>query len=262
MANKLTKKEIYAAHGVVFDGEKILCPEFGYRQPLLKEGNTKTGKKVFTWSTLPTNKEFTLVINGKEYNVNGTCPCHCKGCYATKGKFNCDCVMESLAVNTILIRNYPDFVTEALIAQIEADRLENVRIDAAGDIENGMITVFRKVAEACPQVNFWSYTKNKDAENAFDDIANTNIVKSIIPNIGFNFGHCDHIINAYNKLVEAGESVYICRCGIDKEQHCENCKGCSVNKYVLFIEHSTEYKATKDPLFEQLKDIIEKQPKI
>ena len=59
-----------------------------------------------------------------------------------------------------------------------------------------------------------------------------------------------------------GKSVYICRCGVDKNQHCTNCKGCSKNDYVLFIEHSTDYKAENDPCFNELKEIIERQPKI
>ena len=88
---------------------------------------------------------------------------------------------------------------------------------------------------------------------------NANIVKSVIPHIGVNYGTCEYILGAYETLKAAGLPVYICRCGIDKNQHCTNCKGCSVNKYVLFIEHSTEYKAEKDPLYPVLKAIIESQ---
>ena len=31
------------------------------------------------------------------------------------------------------------------------------------------------------------------------------------------------------------------------------------NKYVLFVEHSTEYKAEKDPLFPVLRAVVESQ---
>ena len=106
---------------------------------------------------------------------------------------------------------------------------------------------------------FWSYTKNEIAEKAFDDLKNVNIVKSIVPGFGFNFGHCDYILMVYKALKAMGKDVYICRCGIDKNQHCVNCKGCSENTFVLFIEHSTSYKAESDPAYSELKSIIESQ---
>jgi hypothetical protein len=99
----------------------------------------------------------------------------------------------------------------------------------------------------------------KQFENLFDDTPNGNIVKSVINGIGFNFGHCDYIISTYKKLKSMNASVYICRCGIDKNQHCENCKHCVTSEFVLFIEHSTEYKAEKDPMYSELKALIELQ---
>ena len=63
----------------------------------------------------------------------------------------------------------------------------------------------------------------------------------------------------YKALTAQGKNVYICRCGIDKNQHCTNCKGCSKNEYVLFVEHSTDYKAEADADFAELKAIIEAQ---
>ena len=86
-------------------------------------------------------------------------------------------------------------------------------------------------------------------------------MKSVIHGFGYNFGHCGYILTVYKALKEQGKDVYICRCGVDKEQHCVNCKGCSKNEYVLFIEHSTEYKAELDPLYEEVKRIIESQAK-
>ena len=60
-------------------------------------------------------------------------------------------------------------------------------------------------------------------------------------------------------LKQAGKNVYICRCGIDKNQHCEGCKVCATYKYVLFVEHSTGYNAEKDPLFRKLCEIVDNQ---
>ena len=155
-----------------------------------------------------------------------------------------------------------DFVTNAIIAQIKADRITLCRIHASGDFVNDLyIEAWKRIVKECPETVFWTYTKNIKAEAAFDKLDNINVVKSIIPGYGFNFGHCDYIIKVYNALKAAGKSVYICRCGIDKNQHCTNCKGCSKNEVVLFIEHSTNYKAVEDPYFEELKQIIEAQDK-
>lgn len=112
-----------------------------------------------------------------------------------------------------------------------------------------------------PNVIYWTYTKVDFALHAFDTVDNCNVVNSIIDGIGLNYGKCDYILNTYETLKQAGKSVYICRCGIDDKQHCENCKGCSVNEYVLFIEHSTDYVAKEDPLFDTLKALIESQAK-
>ena len=84
-------------------------------------------------------------------------------------------------------------------------------------------------------------------------------MRSIVLEFGFNFGHIDYIFRAYLELVARGESPYICRCTFDKNQHCENCRGCIENKYVLFVEHSTAYKAEKDPLFAAACAIVDAQ---
>ena len=256
---RLTKKEIYAIFGIEFDGEKILSP-IGWINPLLINGNEKIGKGVWHFSTLPTANYYQVEIDGVQITIKGTCPCTCKGCYATKGNYQYNSVVTSLAKKTHLIREYMDFVKRAILAQIQADKIQFLRIHASGDFDSQeYIDMWRDIVKACQGTSFWTYTKNQAAEAAFDGFENANIVKSLVPHIGVNYGHCDYILAAYKAMKAAGEKVYICRCGIDKNQHCTNCKGCSVNKYVLFIEHSTEYKAEKDPLFPVLKAVIESQ---
>lgn len=262
---KQTKKEIYREFDIEFNGKQIKAPEFGFIPPLLVNGNEKIGHGCYHFSTLPTNQEFKVIINGKEYIVRGTCPCNCPGCYATKGNYNYPDIKVSLAIRTILLRQYPDFVERAIKAQIKADKVEQLRIHASGDFdtenkEKPEADIWRNIGRKYPNVKIWSYTKVKTAETAFDDINNINIVKSVIPGCGFNFGHVDYIIDTFKKLKANNKQVYICRCGIDKNQHCVNCTGCSKNEYVLFVEHSTGYKAEKDNNFETLKSIIESQP--
>lgn len=259
MANK---KAAYKEYGIEFKSGKIYHSEFGFIPELLINGNPKIGKGVYHFSTLPTNQVFMATINGKEYEIKGTCPCNCNGCYATKGNYRYQSTIKALAIRTWLVLNDLEFVKNAIKAQIKADNMEFIRIHASGDFVNSdYIKTWQEIVKECSNTIFWTYTKNKEAENAFDDLKNINIVHSLIPHIGFNFGHCDYILATYNELKKQGKSVYICRCGIDKNQHCTNCHGCSKNEFVLFIEHSTEYKAEKDPLYETIKAIIESQPK-
>lgn len=258
----MTKKEIYAKYCINYQDGKIEAPEIGFINPLLVDGNTKLGKGVWTFSMLPTGKPFIVFINGNECTVYGSCPCHCNGCYATKGNYNFSSVKQSMGIKTYLARNYLAFVENAIMAQIEADNIQLLRIHASGDFFSvEYIEAWKRIVTHCTNCVFWTYTKNNQAENAFNGLSNINIVKSIISGVGFNFGHCDYIIRVYNALKAQGKAVYICRCGIDKNQHCTNCKGCSKNEFVLFVEHSTEYKAEKDTSFEALKAIIEAQEK-
>lgn len=257
----MTKKEIYAAHGIEYKAGKINAPIFGWTPALLIDGNAKLGKGVWTWSTLPGTGLFTAYDgNGDVYQCKGTCSCDCAGCYAKSGNYRYQSNTDSLARKTALARLYPDFVRRAIIAQIQADKIELCRIHAAGDFESAdYVQLWHDIVTACPMTQFWTYTKYAPAESAFDDLENINIVKSIIPGIGLNFGHCDHIINAYQQLESAGASVHVCRCGIDPDQHCTNCKGCATHDYVLFVEHSTGYKAAKDPLYNAVVELVESQ---
>lgn len=259
---RVTKKDIYKSYGIEFQDNRIKAPFFGWIPTLLVNGNEKIGKGVYHFSTLPTNKEYHVTCNGKEYDIKGTCPCHCDGCYATKGNYNYSDVQAALAIRTLLARLYPNFVERAIIAQIKADKIEYCRIHASGDFDSiEYVEMWKDIVSECKGTKFWTYTKVKYAECAFNGFTNCNVVKSIVPECGYNFGHCDYIIATYYELLKRGKSVYICRCGIDKNQHCNTCKGCSANEYVLFVEHSTAYKAEKDPAYTVLKELIESQKK-
>ena len=254
------KKEVFANYGIEYANGKIYAPVFGWIPMLLVDGNAKLGKGIFTFSTLPTNKFFHVEIDGDIFEVQGTCPCTCVGCYATNGFYNMPSVLKANAMKTVLARLYPSFVKNAIIAQIKAFDIHFLRIHASGDFFSmEYVNMWKEICIECNTCIFWTYTKNRDAETAFDGIENANIVKSLIDGIGKNYGTCEHVLKAFHSLQKQGKKVYICRCGIDKNQHCTNCKGCSSNDYVLFLEHSTAYKAEKDELFPLVKEIIESQ---
>lgn len=259
---KITKKDIYAKHGIIFENGYILSP-LGKIKELLKEGNGKTGKHVYTFSILPGTGKFTRKVNDRDVTEFGTCCCDCIGCYAKAGHYVQNTTIRSMIINTYLVNNCLEFVKACIMAQLEILGRGEIRIHAAGDFNTDnpeqYAEMWHDIAKNFPSFRFWTYTKVKRFENLFDDLKNANIVKSVIPGIGINFGHCDYIINAYFTLLGLGKSVYICKCGIDKSQHCEKCGVCATYDYVLFLEHSTAYKAENDPLYGKLCEIVNNQ---
>lgn len=248
---RMTKAMIYALHGITYKDDHILAPWGEWIRELLKEGNDKTGRKVLTWSMLAGTE------NG------GTCICNCKGCYAKTGNYRFKGVKESLRRNTLIVNEHIDFFKAAVMAQLEYAGESEIRIHASGDFNTKnpeeYAAAWHFIAASFPQDAFWTYTKIERFETLFNDLDNANIVKSLIPEKGVNYGHCDYIMELYWYLKGLKKDVYICRCGIDDNQHCEKCGHCSKAEYVLFIEHSTEYVAKDDPLFPDIVALIESQ---
>ena len=259
---KLTKKAIYAKYGIQFVEGRIISP-IGNISELLKKGNTKTGEQVYTFSLLPGTGNYETVINDQVLTEKGSCCCNCSGCYAKAGRYNCDNVIASMIINTYLVNNHIEFVKNCIAAQLEYLERGEIRIHAAGDFNTkdpeAYTQMWLYIAKKYNSFRLWTYTKVEKYETLFDGLKNANIVKSVIPEIGFNFGHCDYIINAYYTLKELGQQVYICKCGIDKNQHCQKCGVCSTYKYVLFLEHSTDYKPEQDPLYEKFIELVNNQ---
>lgn len=258
MGNNITKelKASYNKYGIAISGGKIVSP-VGNISPVLKDGNGKTGASVKTFSLLAGMIEYYSAVYG---NVCGTCGYNCPGCYAMTGRYNCDNVIDSNAVNTLLARDHIDFLNRAIRAQLDTLPGVAVRIHAAGDFfSKEYAEMWRGIVRDYKTNEFWTYTK-AEYETLFDGLENGNIVKSVIPGYGFNFGEIEYILRAYLELIARGENPYICRCTFDKDQHCENCRGCLDNLFVLFAKHSAkDYKAEKDSLFPAACEIVDAQ---
>ena len=254
---KESKKTIYAKHGINLINGKLESP-LGLINPVLINGNAKLGKGVWTFSTLAGTVIYKAIVNGMDMEVRGTCACDCVGCYAKTGFFRMSSTINSLALKTVLAREYVDFLKRAILAQIDADKIETIRIHASGDfVSDEYAQMWLEIAKEKPLVRFWTYTKIAKYESLFESLENANIVKSIIPGMGLNYGHIDYIKSTFDKLESNGKAVHICKCGIDKNQHCTNCKGCATNEYVLFVEHSTDYKPEKENNWEEFKRFVE-----
>ena len=247
----------------------LVMPDGMLIKPLLKQGNTKTGRKVYTFSSLATDQMYLIDIDGVMYELIGTCNCTCKDedgnitCYGCSGHYQRESVKKSLAKNTIALYSFPDWADKAIRAQIEIiGKNKDIRINATGDIPNEKIAaMWHGIARDFNDDRFWSYTKRQEFETLFDNLPNANIVKSNIDGIGYNYGHIDYVLGLYSYLVAIGEHPYICPCGIEKNtvQHCYGCTSCVDNKYVLFVEHSTDYIAKNDPLYDFISDIAAMQ---
>lgn len=261
---RTTKKNIYAAAGIQYDSktQKIYHSVLGWIRLPLINGNSKIGKDCYHFSTLAGTEAYTVYINLVKYEIKGTCVCDCEGCYAKTGRYPCQSVRDGLGMRTWLARNDINFLENAIAAQIIADKVEKIRIHAAGDFCSlAYLEMWQRIVARFPAVVFWTYTKVSAYEACFDCFDNANIVKSVIRGYGFNFGHADYIIKLYNLLKQAGKTVHICRCGIDHEQHCTNCTACSKCEYVLFLEHGTDYEPEKDPAFPAFIELVEQQEK-
>lgn len=237
----MTKKDIYAKYGIEYANGKVTTP-IGKSCELLKKGNSKTGAKVLTWSMNQT-----------------TCRMHCEGCYADRGCYNFSNVKKTLAFNTELATRHLDFWKSCIMAQLETlPEGTEIRIHAVGDFFGPeYVKAWHDIAEAFPGLVFWTYTKT-EYENAFDDLPNANIVKSLIDG-RYNFGHCEYVMGLYDELKTTGKSVHICKCGVDDNQHCEGCHKCSISEYVLFLEHSTDYVAENDPAYSRFVEMVNNQ---
>lgn len=262
---KPTKREIYNKYGITAKTVKgriyILAPWNEYINPLLPIGSNDKVGKAATWSMTHGNETINIDtvsdqmksvferLNIRE--IVASCPCHCKGCYCDHGCYSFFNNKMLNLMKLVIARYYIDFMQAAIIAQIAADHITQVRIHASGDFFSPeYVNAWKAICIACKGTIFWTYTKYEYALNAFEHIDNLSIVQSITP-AGINFGTCSQLLKTYKQLVSMGYRVHICACGTDREIHCSDCKtGCkAIGKecdFTLFIEHSTEYKAGKD----------------
>lgn len=257
---KELKKAIESNNLKVY-GDLVMINNVLFPLPLV-QGNEKLGNSVWHSSTLPTNKTITAKLkDGTELSELGTCPFTCKGCYGERNNYNYNTTKYWLIMRTRLLRNYPEIYFLLIDLQIQYERIEKLRIHAVGDFLPGEALGFYEILKKYPNVKSWTYTKLSVSGDIaiLDSLKNCNVVKSVIPGFGFNFGKVAYIANLYYYLKRNNKSVYICRCGIDKEQHCSNCSGCSDHEFVLFIEHSTGYKAINDYGYNKIVDLIESQ---
>ena len=237
MTNKLHATTIKALNNAGFKMYGSLIMVAGELYPVpMTGGNSKLGN-VWNTGTAPGTGFYSVTDKetGETVGTMGTCPVDCEKCYGQCGFYNMPSTKYSTIRKTELLRNHMKEYFEIIEIIIKYENVKKMRLHAVGDFIPGEAKHYYELFKKFPHVTVWTY----------------------IPGCGFNFGHVAYIAAVFYKLLRAGKSVYICRCGIDKNQHCENCDGCSKHEYVLFIEHSTDYIAEKDYGFDKLKALIE-----
>lgn len=249
-------------------GNFVMINDVLYPFPLV-QGNEKLGTEVYHGSTLPGTTTTSCEFEDKAGNIHiesepGTCPFDCVGCYGKTNNYQYESTKYYLIMRTKLLRKYPHIYFQLVEIQLRYENIEKLRIHATGDFIPGEAMGYYNVLKKFPHIKAWTYTKveNDSDIQLLDSLHNVNVVKSIIPGFGFNFGHVAYIANMFYSLKRAGKSVFICRCGTENKkkpetiQHCSDCNGCSDHEYVLFIEHSTKYNARKDYGYSKLVALI------
>lgn len=259
----MRKKEFFGSYGIEYrtKDSKILAP-WGQWVSLPLTWGSKT--HCYGWSMLAGTKSWKVEFNGKSCTMKGTCPLQCEHCYGCNGRYAMASVYNSIAWKTVAARQHMDWLENAITAQINWGKygkpLDFVRVHITGDFfSEEYIAMWKRIKANCPTTRMWAYTKNPVAENAFDDVEGFNIVKSLVPGFGLNYGHCDHVMEMYHSLKSAGIETHICRCAVDGEQHCDTCRACQDLKHVLFLEHGSNYNPKADPLWDEFVALVESE---
>ena len=241
----MSKSAIYAAYGITYKAGKITLPDGTTAAPLLKRGNAKLAKGVFTWSMAPVyscpscRKYGCGRINPETGKPDGTC-------YAIKAYKMYPTCKAAWDRNFTLAAHHGEWLRNALIAQIKADNATMVRVHVAGEFfRSDYVAMWAAIASACPDVRFWTYTKSygvsaklDSALDALKALPNFNIVDST-PCGRKNYGSAEYLSELVDELLKVGKQSFICPCaaGNDGAQCGTACTACATMENVLFLEH-------------------------
>lgn len=141
-----------------------------YKYHFSESGNIKVGR-IATWSTLMGDYTY-KGLRGVLRNIVGTCvncrECGCvKACYV-RASYRFPSVIYSQAVNTWGLRHAIDKVANDLAEQLSKGKINIVRINQSGEIENEeQLSMWCTLAGKFPKIPFYLYTKNFDAVTKF-----------------------------------------------------------------------------------------------
>lgn len=138
--------------------------EEGMRISLIK-GNSKLGKGVYTFNTLPGDKPLSTKDRGQLTNVCGTCGGCCDGCekfcYAVRdAKLHHNAVIPSAGKNTVIMQHDLDMMFDQLKEELINKKAQVLRYHSSGEIPSyNYLLHMVKLAVEMPDVLFYFYTK-------------------------------------------------------------------------------------------------------
>lgn len=167
----------------------------------ISTGNSKIGKGVYNFSTLPGNAENLLSLkNGTILtNVPGTCSKHCDGCFnggcyaVNSARLHHNYVIKAWADNTLLLRQgtiwgqIDDFISS------KKEKIELFRINVSGEVESVKdFEEWNKIALRYPSISFGLYTKNfEDLDRFMQKHGDT------APNFCINISQWNHVADKF-----------------------------------------------------------------
>ena len=172
----------------------------------IAHGNSKIGKTIYAFSTLPGNKDHLIYAKGELLTeIPGTCSYHCEtchnACYAFgSARLHHNKVIQAWGENTLLLRSGK--LKEAIrsyIARVNKDKekIKTFRINVSGEIQSSKeLELWNDIAKEWPGIKFGLYTKNFEALEEFMD-KYKDTAENFAINISQWHGCADSIIEKY-----------------------------------------------------------------
>lgn len=225
------------------------------------KGNSKIGKGIYAFSTLPGNEEHLLFITDKLTgekqlltDIPGTCSGHCEkcfngGCYAVNSaKLHHNVVINAWAGNTILLRSgklfteLDEFLTKKnakyyKTKNVEDQKVKTFRINVSGEIQDAAeLKSWNDLAVKHPEIMFGVYTKNYEAVGEFIEAQpDKDTAPNFVINISQWHGEADAFLAKYPGKFNVFEYDDSNRKNCDlsdaeKERlsHCKHCKAVTI----------------------------------
>lgn len=182
----------------------------------ISQGNSKVGKGIWTFSTLPGNADHLLVLKDGRLltDIAGTCSKHCEGCFnggcyaVNSARLHHNAVIQAWGQNTLMLRSgavwkaIDEFIDQKNKKYKETGKLDDRRvkiwrINVSGELEScADVKNWNERAKLHPEVIFSVYTKNYEAIDQFLD-NNAENVNKIAPNFIINISQWHHCADAF-----------------------------------------------------------------
>ena len=143
----------------------------------ISKGNTKIGKTIYSFSTLPGNSNHMMYVGGELLTeIPGTCSKHCESCHNVcyafnSGKLHHNVCIKAWGENTLLLRSgkIEQAINEYLAQKNKRKQVvKTFRINVSGEIESVKdLEMWDRLAAKWPDIKFGLYTKNYEALDEF-----------------------------------------------------------------------------------------------